>query len=45
MMVTDSFLVLDFGSIQLEDIRHVWYFEPILEQVLFTLEFVVSEGL
>ncbi len=41
MMVTDSdFLALDFDSIQ-EDIKHVWYFELILDHVLYTLEFVV----
>ncbi len=33
-MVTDSdFLASDFDSIQSEDIKHVWYFQPILEHV------------
>ncbi len=36
-MVTDSdFLVSDYHSIQLKDIRHVWYFETILEHILFS---------
>ncbi len=33
-MVTDSnFLASDFDSIQSEDIKHVWYFQPILEHM------------
>ncbi len=28
-------LASDYDSIQLEDIEHVWYFEPILEHILF----------
>ncbi len=36
MMVTDSyFLASDYDSIQLEDIKHVGYFEPILEHIGF----------
>ncbi len=35
-MVTDSvFLASDFDSIQSEDIKHVWYFKPILKHVRF----------
>ncbi len=37
MMLTDSdFLASDFDSIQSEDIKHVWYFQPILEHILFS---------
>ncbi len=37
MMGTDSsFWSLDFDSIQLEIIKHVWDFEPILEHILFS---------
>ncbi len=33
-MVTDSiFLASDFDSIQSEDIKDVWYFQPILEHM------------
>lgn len=32
-MGTDS-LALDFNSIQLEDFKHIWYFELILEQIV-----------
>ncbi len=28
------FLALDFNSIHLEDIKHVWYFDLILEQIV-----------
>ncbi len=33
-MSKDS-LTSDYDSIKLEDIEHVWYFEPILENILF----------
>ncbi len=26
---------LDDDSIQMEDIKHVWYFEPVLEHIVF----------
>ncbi len=29
------FLALDFDSIQSEEIKHVWYFQQILEHILF----------
>ncbi len=36
-MVTDSdFLDSVFDSIQSEDVKHVWYFQPILEHLLFS---------
>ncbi len=36
MVVTDSdFLASDYDSIQLEDIKHIWYFQMILERSLF----------
>ncbi len=31
-----QFLASDFDSIQSEDIKNVWYFQPILEHVLFS---------
>ncbi len=31
---THFFLALDFNSIHLEDIKHVWYFDLILEQIV-----------
>ncbi len=37
MIVTDTvFLASDSDSIQLEDIKNVWYFQPILERILFS---------
>ncbi len=35
MMVTD-FLAADFESIQSEDIKHVWYFQSILEHIFIS---------
>ncbi len=26
---------LDDDSIQMEDIKHIWYFEPVLEHIVF----------
>lgn len=37
MMGKDTqFLALDYDPIQSEDIKHGWYFQPILEQILFS---------
>ncbi len=35
-------MVTDYPSVQLKDIRHVWYFEPILEHIVFICH--VSSG-
>ncbi len=35
-----DFFASDFDSIQSEDIKHVWYFQPILEQICFHLSCV-----
>ncbi len=37
MMDTD----LDDDSIQMEDIKHVWYFEPVLEHILFSFVIIL----
>ncbi len=37
------FFASDFDSIQSEDIKHVWYFQPILEHVfLFVMRLLAS---
>ncbi len=41
IMVMDSgVLASDFDSIQSEEIKHVWYFQPILEHICFHLSCV-----
>ncbi len=34
------FLASDFDSIQSEDIKHVWYLQPIIEHICFHLSYV-----
>ncbi len=36
MDTVSDILASDFDSIHSEDIKHVWYFQPILEHTLFS---------
>lgn len=44
-MVTESnFLASDFEASQLAEIKHVWYFQPILEHILFHMSCVSNNA-